>query len=79
MTAFDPARKLRDLLATRQLIRAPSAVDGLSAKLIGAAGFLAVHVSKGFGSRREDVSEAFRNGQVEGGRQHGRQIDRSGW
>ncbi|MCW5886788.1 MAG: isocitrate lyase/PEP mutase family protein [Anaerolineales bacterium] len=39
------ARQLRNLLAGGELIRAPSATDGLSAKLIGNAGFDAIHVT----------------------------------
>lgn len=39
------AERLRTLLSRRSLIRAPSAVDGLSAKLIAKAGFEAVHLT----------------------------------
>jgi 2-methylisocitrate lyase-like PEP mutase family enzyme len=39
------AEQLRDLLARGRLIRAPSATDGLSAKLISNAGFEAIHLT----------------------------------
>jgi carboxyvinyl-carboxyphosphonate phosphorylmutase len=39
------AQQLRDLLSSQTLIRAPSAFDGLSAKLIAKAGFEAIHLT----------------------------------
>lgn len=46
MTAtLNAAENLRDLLSRGGLIRAPSAVDGLSAKLIAKAGFEAIHLT----------------------------------
>lgn len=39
------ARQLRTLLSQQTLIRAPSAVDGLSARLIAKAGFEAIHLT----------------------------------
>lgn len=40
-----PAQRLRELLSEGRLILAPSATDGLSAKLIANAGFDAIHLT----------------------------------
>ena len=40
-----PSERLRELLSHGSLIRAPSAIDGLSAKLIAKAGFEAIHLT----------------------------------
>jgi 2-methylisocitrate lyase-like PEP mutase family enzyme len=42
---FNGAARLHDLLRQGRLIRAPSATDGLSAKLINTAGFEAIHLT----------------------------------
>jgi carboxyvinyl-carboxyphosphonate phosphorylmutase len=45
MKTRNPAEQLRALLSDGALIRAPSAVDGVSAKLIAKAGFEAIHLT----------------------------------
>src|SRR5439155_15296480 len=49
MASIAAARKLRQLLETREIVMAPGASDALTARLVEAAGFPAIYMT-GFGA-----------------------------
>lgn len=49
MASNAATRRLKDLLATREIVMAPGAADALTARLVEAAGFPAVYMT-GFGA-----------------------------